>query len=158
MHLTVWKKQCNMQDVDQISLMPVNTIYFKTILTLIRKPMYHFRVQALFAVSNCENTSSQVDVPGIHSKFSFFFFFCINTAGFSGKLLIWSHLVLVSSCIHTTKFQQLQICTTEVKCIWANKYMSMIFGICLKYTIWLDWILILLHIRINCPYDCAYAK
>lgn len=42
--------------MDQIRLAVVNTIRFTTILTLIRRPMYHFRVQVLVATSNTWNT------------------------------------------------------------------------------------------------------
>lgn len=42
--------------MNQISLVVVNTIYFKTILTLIRQPMYHLGAEILVAVSKYENT------------------------------------------------------------------------------------------------------
>lgn len=82
--------------------------------------MYHFRVQALVAVSNRRSTLSQVDVSGIHSKF--LFFFSKNTAYFSGKLLIRIHLILASYVIYTTKFQQFKIFITKEKTL-LSKYL-----------------------------------
>lgn len=57
--------------MDQISLAVVNTIYFKTILTLIRQPMYHFRVQSFSpAVSDTREYSEKPTwcFPGIQIR------------------------------------------------------------------------------------------
>lgn len=63
--------------MNQISLAVVNTIYFKTMLTLIRQPMYHFRVHILVAVSKYENQRERADLMFLEYKLERPF--CIET-------------------------------------------------------------------------------
>lgn len=76
--------------MNQISLAVVNTIYFKTILTLIRQPMYHLGAEILVAVSKYENT---LRANSVLPEYKLERPLCISTELWGRYIAIFSRLI-----------------------------------------------------------------